>query len=199
MTALLDRKTLFVREHLGLFKASNAYDLVDPQAQQVVGRAQQELRGFFSKLLRFTDLKPRLPFTIHFHDGSAGDAVVLSVQRPFTWFRSVVSVMDGRGELIGTFRQKLLAIGPSMAILDPSGQPIGTLTGNWTGWNLEVKDAAGKLLCSVSKKWAGLGREMFTTADRYVIDLADDVRDPNVRRLLFAAPITADMVYKERA
>src|SRR5262245_23358786 len=81
MPALLDRQTLFVREHVGLFKASNAYDLVDPQAQAVVGRAQQELRGFFSKLLRFTDLKTRLPFTIHFHDAAAGDAVVLSVHQ----------------------------------------------------------------------------------------------------------------------
>ena len=197
MTALLDRKTLFVREHVGLFKAANAYDLVDPAGQQVVGRAQEEVRSFWAKLLRFTDFKTRLAFTIHFHDGAAGDAVVLSVHRPFTWFRSVVSVTDGRGQLVGQFRQKLLAIGPSMAILDPSGQELGTLTGSWTGWELEVKDAAGKRLCSVTKKWAGLGREMFSTADNYVIDLADDVRDPNVRRLLFAAPITADMVYKE--
>jgi len=199
MSGLLDRKTLFVREHVGLFKAANAYDLVDPASQQVVGRAQEQVRGFFSKLLRFTKWKTRLAFTIHFHDAAAGDAVVLSVHRPFTWFRSVVSVTDASGRPVGQFKQKLLAIGPSMWILDDAGREIGMLTGNWTGWKLQVKDKADRTLCAVSKQWAGVGRELFTSADNYVIDLADEVRDTQVRRLLFAAPITADMVYKEQA
>src|SRR5262245_44641058 len=199
MPGLLDRKTIFVREHVGMFKAANAYDLLDPQTQAVVGRAQEKVRGLFSKMLKFTNWKTRLSFTIHFHDASAGDAVALTVHRPFTWFRSVVTVTDGDGRTIGQFRQKLLAIGPKMWILDPAGKEIGMLTGNWTGWHLEVKDSSERVLASVTKKWAGIGRELFTSADNYIIDLSDDVKDADMRRLLFAAPITADMVYKEYA
>jgi uncharacterized protein YxjI len=196
-TGLLNRKTIFVREHVGLFKAANAYDLLDPETKEVVGRAQEKVRGFFTKMLKFTNWKTRLSFTIDFHDASGGDAVVLTVHRPFTWFRSLVSVSDTGGRLIGQFKQKLLAIGPKMWILDPSGKEIGMLSGNWTGWNLEVKDASGRVLSTVTKKWAGIGQELFTSADNYVIDLSDDVGDADLRRLLFAAPITADMVYKE--
>src|SRR5262245_15230089 len=196
-TTLLDRKTILVREHVGMFKAANAYDLLDPVSKEVVGRAQEKVRGIFSKMLKFTSWKTRLSFTIHFHDASASDAVVMTVHRPFTWFRSVVSVTDSSGVTIGQFRQKLLAIGPKMWILDPAGKEIGMLSGNWTGWNLQVKDASERVLATVSKQWAGIGKELFTSADNYIIDLSTDVKDANMRRLLFAAPITADMVYKE--
>jgi uncharacterized protein YxjI len=197
MAQLLDRKTIFVREHVGMFKAANAYDLLDPESKQVVGLAQEKVSGFFRKMLKFTKWKSKLSFRIDFHDASAGDAIVLTVHRPFTWFRSVVTVSDAAGATVGTFRQKLLTIGPKMWILDPAGQEIGMLEGNWTGWHLQMKDKAGRVLATVTKKWAGMGKELFTTADNYIIDLSEEVTDPNMRRLLFAAPITADMVYKE--
>jgi len=202
MAGLLDRDKLFVREHVGMFKARNAYDLLDPATKEVVGRAEETVRGPLRKLLRFTSMKTLLSFTIHFHDAAAGDpstggAVVLTVRRPFTWFRSVVTVTDAAGKVLGRFRQKLVTIGPKMWILDASGAEIGMLKGDWIGWNLQVVDNQGRALATVTKKWAGIGKELFTSADNYIIDVADEVTDPDMRRLLFAAPITADMVYKE--
>jgi uncharacterized protein YxjI len=196
---LLDRDKLFVREHVGMFKAANAYDLLDPATSQVIGRAQQRVRGFFGKMMRFTSWKKYLGFRIDFVDTAAGDAVVLTVTRPFTWFRSKVAVLDGSGAQVGTFRQKLLAIGPKMFIDGADGRQIGMLRGSWTGWNIEVVDPQERPLAKVTKKWAGIGKELFTSADNYLIDVSDEVQDPNMRRLLFAAPITADMVYKEYA
>jgi uncharacterized protein YxjI len=197
MPGLLDRDKLFVREHVGMFKARNAYDLLDPVSQAVVGRAEEKVYGFFRKLMKFTSWKTMMSFTIYFHDASAGDATVLTVHRPFTWFRSVVSVTDASGRVIGRFRQKLMAIGPKMWILDAAGNEIGMLKGDWIGWNLQVVDKAERPLATITKKWAGVGKELFTSADNYMIDLSDEVRDADMRRLLFAAPITADMVYKE--
>jgi uncharacterized protein YxjI len=197
MAGLLDRKTILVREHVGMFKAANAYDLLDPTFGEVIGRAQEQVSGLWRKVLRFTSWKTKLSFTIHFHDATANDAVVLTVHRPFTWFRSVVTVRDAEGNVVGAFRQKLMAIGPKMHILDPGGREIGMLTGNWTGWNLQIVDASEKVLGTVTKKWAGIGKELFTSADNYVIDLSEDVKDAGMRRMLFAAAITADLVYKE--
>lgn len=197
MAGLLDRDKIFVREHVGMFKARNAYDLLDPATKDVVGRAEETVRGPFRKLLRFTSMKTMLSFTIHFHDASADDAVVLTVRRPFTWFRSIVTVTDASGRVIGRFRQKLVTIGPKMWILDATGREIGMLKGDWIGWNLKVVDNNDRALATVTKKWAGIGKELFTSADNYIIDVADEVTDPDMRRLLFAAPITADMVYKE--
>ncbi len=121
MAGLLDRKTIVVRERVRMLKAANAYDLLDPATGQPVGFVEEQVSGFWRKLLRFTSWKTRLSFRITFHDLSAGGAVVLTVSRPFTWFRSVVTVSDATGKPVGTFRQKLLAIGPKMWVLGPGG------------------------------------------------------------------------------
>ncbi len=48
------------------------------------------------------------------------------------------------------------------------------------------------------KKWAGLGREMFTSADNYVLEIADHVpQNENIRKLILAAVMCIDMVLKE--
>ncbi len=49
-----------------------------------------------------------------------------------------------------------------------------------------------------TKKWAGLGKEMFTSADNYVLEIADSVPlDDTIRKLILAAVMCIDMVLKE--
>jgi len=199
MSGLFDRSTLFVREHVGMFKAANAYDLLDPRTTEIVGRVQERVGGFFRKMMKFTAWKTKMAFHIEFLDLSAGETVVMTVSRPFTWFRSVVTVADPTGRVLGSFRQKLIAWGPKMWVLGPDGTEIAELKGDWKGWNYTFTDASGRVLGTVTKKWAGIGKELFTSADNYIIDVAPECTDPSVRALLFAAPITADMVYKEYA
>lgn len=197
MPGLLDRSTVLVKEHVGMFKVANAYDLLDPLTTEVVGRVQERVGGLLRKIMKLTSWKSKMAFHIDFHDLTAGDEIVLKVSRPFTWFRSVVSVTDGTGRLLGSFKQKLIAWGPKMWVLDPSGAEIAELKGDWKGWNYTFTDSAGRVLGTVAKKWAGIGKELFTSADNYIIDLSPECKDADARRLLFAAPITADMVYKE--
>jgi len=53
-------------------------------------------------------------------------------------------------------------------------------------------------LASVSKKWAGLGKELFTSADNYMLSVNDGVAaDSPVRILVMAAVMCIDMVLKE--
>lgn len=50
----------------------------------------------------------------------------------------------------------------------------------------------------MTKKWAGLGKELFTSADNYVLQIADKVpADGPVRPLILAAVMCIDMVLKE--
>ena len=51
----------------------------------------------------------------------------------------------------------------------------------------------------VSKKWNGLGKELFTSADNYVLQISEDVPPDNpIRELIMAAVMCIDMVLKER-
>ena len=53
-------------------------------------------------------------------------------------------------------------------------------------------------LAHVTKKWAGLGKELFTSADNYVLEISDSVPPDNpIRQLIMAAVMCIDMVLKE--
>ena len=50
----------------------------------------------------------------------------------------------------------------------------------------------------MTKKWAGLGKEMFTSADNYILEIAESVpADSRLRILILAAVLCIDMVLKE--
>jgi hypothetical protein len=64
MDAVLNKNLFFVKEHVGLFKAANSFDIFDPETKQQVMHCREENLGFFTKLFRFTDYKRMTPFDI---------------------------------------------------------------------------------------------------------------------------------------
>ena len=184
-----------VKEHVGLFKAANNFDLYDPATGQIVLLCREETLGLFTKILRFTDYKRYTPFDISVRT-PAGELVV-QVTRGIAILRSRVEVRDGKGRLLGTFRQKLFSIGGAFDILDLSEKVVCTLKGKWTGWDFRFLSGTTQL-AHVTKKWAGIGKELFTSADNYVISIAPSVpADGPARPLIVAAGLCIDMVFKE--
>ena len=194
MHPVLRQNTFFVKEHVGIFKAANNYDVYDPQTKQIIMECREPNLGFISKILRFTDYKRMTPFEVVV---TAAGKPVVTVKRGISLFKSTVRVLDERGTLIGTFKQKWFSLGGAFNVLDANDQPVCTLKGKWTGW--EFKFLQGdKELAVVSKKWAGLGKELFTTADNYVLSINEAVpADSTVRSLILAAVMCIDMVLKE--
>jgi uncharacterized protein YxjI len=50
----------------------------------------------------------------------------------------------------------------------------------------------------VSKKWAGIAKEFFTTADKYIVDIDQNIKDVKARMLVLSAALTIDLVLKEQ-
>jgi uncharacterized protein YxjI len=52
---------------------------------------------------------------------------------------------------------------------------------------------------TINKKWGGLTKELFTTADKYIvsIDRKENLTNDFVRALIVATATTIDMVLKE--
>ena len=195
MHPALQRNMYFVKEHTGLFKAANNYDVLDPQTSQIVLLCREDDLGFFTKLLRFTDYKRMTPFDVRIK--SPDGVTLVRVTRGVSFFMSHVKVLDEHDRVVGGFKQKFFSIGGRFTVLDAQDQPVCTLQGNWTGWDFKFV-AGTAVLAQVTKKWAGLGKELFTSADNYMLTIADSVRpdDPR-RRLLLAAVMSIDMVLKE--
>ena len=195
MHPTLNQNLFLVKEHVGLFKAANNFDILDPETGRVVLECREEQLGMFTKLLRFTDYKRMTPF--HIEVRVPGGGVVVQIKRGVSIFLSRVQVMDGGGRVIGSFKQKLFSIGGAFDVLDTTDSVICTLKGKWTGWDFSFA-ADGTEYARVTKKWAGIGRELFTSADNYVLSITRAV-PPNspARPLILAAVLCIDMVLKE--
>ncbi|MCC9016742.1 MULTISPECIES: phospholipid scramblase-related protein [Flavobacterium] len=195
MNPILNQNLFLVKEHVGMFKASNNYDIYNPESNQIILNCRENNLGFFTKMLRFTDYKRMTPFNVEI--AAASGEKLISVKRGIAVFRSNVEVFDDKERLIGTFKQKFFSFGGRFEILDKNEKPVATLQGKWTGWDFKFTHE-NKQLAQVSKKWAGMGKELFTSADNYVLQIEETVaQDSPQRQLILAAVMCIDMVLKE--
>ena len=195
MHELLSKNLFLVKEHVGMFKAANNYDVYDPETGSVTMECREPKLGRLTQLLRFTDLKQNTPFDIHLTDTSGRP--ILRITRGVSVFLSRVSVLDADDVEVGGFKQKLFSVGGAFDVLDKNESVLCSLRGKWTGW--EFKFLAGDTeFARVTKKWAGVGKELFTSADNYVLEISDSVApDSRLRILILAAVLCIDMVVKE--
>lgn len=196
MHSVLSRNLFLVKEHVGLFKAANNFDVFDPDTGETIIHCREPNLGLVTKLFRFTDYKRMTPFEVVLTtpDGEK----VLSVKRGISLLLSRVRVFDEEGNPIGGFKQKFFSLGGAFTVLDDQDQPLCRLKGKWTGWDFKFLGDNGQEFAHVSKQWAGIGKEMFTSADNYVLKINDDVPpDHPIRELIMAAVMCIDMVLKE--
>ncbi len=191
----LNKNLFLVKEHVGLFKAANNYDIHDPQTGEIIMHCREDNLGGFTKLLRFTEYKRLTPFDVRITTPDGQQLV--RITRGITFLRSRVTVVDGDDQVIGGFRQKLLSIGGAFDLLDADDKVICHLVGKWTGWDFKFM-AGDTEFAHVTKKWAGIGKELFTSADNYILEITEAVPPDNRVRLLILAAVTCiDMVLKE--
>jgi uncharacterized protein YxjI len=195
MHAVIRNNLFFVKEQVGLFKAANNYDIYDPSTNQKIIECREPNLGIFTKIFRFTDYKRMTPFNVEVRTPDGQN--ILSVKRGFSIFDSRVEVFDELGKLAGTFSRKFFSIGGKFDVLDAQGTLICTLQGKWTSWDFKFMKGE-KELANVSKKWAGLGKELFTSADNYMLTIDSSVATNDTARvLIMAAVLCIDMVLKE--
>ncbi|MBI2926491.1 MAG: oxidoreductase [Verrucomicrobia bacterium] len=193
---LLDRSTFFVKERVGFVKLTDTYDILDPATQQSIGLAKEEPPGW-AKWLRLLISKQLLPTRVNVYEVE-GQPPAFSIQRPFTFLRATVKVTAPDGQSFGHFKSKLFSLGGGFYVFDTQGQQVAEVKGDWKGWNFKFLSKDGRELGTVTKKWAGIGKELFTSADNYIIALNEAALGSAVAVvLLLAAGLAIDIVFKE--
>ena len=194
-SALLNRTIFFVKERTGLLKLVDTYDIFDPATNRQIGIAKEE-PPTWAKFLRLAVEKHRLPTCVNVYEAE-GAPPILSIHRGFTFLRTKMHVTCA-GKKLGYFRSKLISIGGGFHVFDTRDQQVAEVKGNWKGWDFKFLTKQGREIGSVTKKWAGLGRELFTSADNYVISLSGlGGANPEAAALLLAAGLSIDIVFKE--
>ena len=185
MNPLLNNQLFLIKEHIGMFKAANNFDIYNPETGEMMMTCREEKLGFFTKMFRFTKYKMMTPF--HVEIKSMSEEPVMSIMRKSSfWGFTPVSVMDEKGKLVGTMKRKFRF-----------GQLICTLKGNFIGWDFKIsKD--DQEWANITKKWAGIGKELFTSADNYILEINHLVpKDDQVRTIMLGAVLCIDFLLKE--
>lgn len=196
---MLNRKAYFIREHVGFLRLSDTYDILDPETQGQLGIAQEK-PGVAIHLLRFLLNKRLLPTRVYVYQGNDPEdesKLLFSIRRGFNFLSAKVDICDAHERVVGWFKSKVFSLGGAFRVFDASGNEVALVKGDWKGWNFRFLDENQNEMGSVTKKWAGIGKELFTSADNYIISFHQEPV-PATAVLLLAAGLAVDIVYKER-
>ncbi|RYY38528.1 MAG: scramblase [Chitinophagaceae bacterium] len=183
----------FIDEKVQFLKFGNEYRVYDATGFQI-GMVRQNVPGWH-KVLRLLLNKKMLPFQLAITDSNEQE--VATIHRGWTFWMSKITIKDGSGNDIGYIRQRFTFLKPKFQIFDTSGQQISEISGDWKAWNFNIVDPGGNQIGSINKKWAGLGKELFTTADKYNVSIVPQYAEDRNKMNIVATAITIDMVLKE--
>ncbi|MCG8588333.1 MAG: hypothetical protein MJE66_03505 [Proteobacteria bacterium] len=200
LATLLDgRPELFVQQRkewveiLIDWETHNQYAVMDAEGSEV-GRlveAKDGVGGF----LRRTFLGSHRSLRIGVLDG--GGRLLAEFTRPFFWFFSTLSVvLEGRPR--GCVRRRFGVVHRVYDLEDEHGRVFGRIRSpRWRIWTFRVYDEHGLHCATISKKWGGGLREIFSDADTFRIDFGSSRFSVEQRAVLLAAAICIDFDFFE--
>jgi len=192
---LLQRASFFVRERVGFMRFGDVYDLLDPESQQPVGVARETPS---LPWLRLLVNKRFLPTVVDVLEAD-GVTPALRLTKGATFLRVRIEVGAADGRRLGTLRNRFFSLSGVIEVLDADGRKVGEFSGGVFSWTRELKDVAGNVLGTMDKKWAGVGKELFTSADNYHLSVAPaSVGKPDTVALLLAACLAYDVTFAEQ-
>lgn len=173
-------------------ETSNRYEVMSPTGQTALYAA--ETGGGVMAFLTRGFFKNRRPFTMTLAEPHGG--VAFTLRRPWTWFFSELHVHDEHGALLGVIDQKFAFFSREFEIRSATGETLALIKGPFfRPWTFRIL-AGGQEIGKISKQWGGLGREMFTDADTFGLELGTAM-DPKLRALALGATFLIDFLYFE--
>lgn len=122
---------------------------------------------------------------------------VLRMHAPFRWIHREITVMDVAGKPLGTVRKRFTFPHTRYDVFDAHGRTIFEIARGFVKqWTFTVR-RDGNDVAVLTKRWSGLGREMFTDADRLQLQFPE-ITDPTERKILLGALFLIDFAHFEK-
>lgn len=177
------------------FELTNKYDVYAGGTSPTL-RVEEQGGGFVGFLLRMI-LSAARPFHAHVVDAPTG-RVLMRLHRRFRFIFHRLEVIAGNGEKIGAVERRWSWLRRVYDIHDAQGNAVLQVFGPfWKPWTFELR-AREQPVGVITKRWSGLGKELFTDADNFGVEMRD-LPEPFHRALAFAALVLIDIVHFERA
>ena len=191
-TNFFETNSYFIDEKVKVFNFSNIYKIYNDRGE-IIGSIVQKLSSG-QKLQQLVFDKSKLPF--YFEIRNAQDEVEAIISRGWSFFMSRIQIKDSKGNITWTLQQKFNFLKPAFQILDTSGTIIANITGNWLAKDFVIKTPFGIQIARITKKWAGLVQEIFTTADKYNVSIDPKYATNQYKIAILSSAISIDIIYK---
>lgn len=195
MSDLLSRNVLVINQKAKLIELTDEYRIRDEEGNDI-GYIREEGQSALKKAARLvSDLDQFFTHRLAVYD-SAGTKVV-ELLRPRKIMKSRVEITDGEGRPVGTIVQKNVFGKKRFALEGAAGDTLGGINAeNWRSWDFAIEDATGAEVGRITKKWAGLLKEGFTTADNYILEIGGEV-SPALRLMMLGSAAGVDLALKQ--
>lgn len=186
---LLTEPILVVNQKAKLFEKKAEYEVFDQ-----LGRKMGGVRQFGTSMSRVAVGRDNATKRLQIVD--AQGMPLFTLTRPATVLKSKVIVMRGDGTHIGQIVQENTGVLGSVLggrfnirfRLEAEGVSLGTVNAeSWQAWDFSLQDPHGSEFARITKTWAGLGRQSYTKADNYVLEIHRHLEEPLISLVVCAA------------
>ena len=188
-----DTNSYFIDEKVNYFKFENAYKIYNDKGENIGAVVQKLSAG--QKILRLFVKKAMLPFLLEIKNNN--NELEASISRGWTFFMSKIIIKNAQGIQVGSIQQKFKIFKPTFKIFNAYNIIVAEITGDWKAWNFVIKDPSNVQIGAISKKWAGAMKEIFTTADKYNVNIDPNYSNKENKIAILSGAITIDMILKE--
>jgi uncharacterized protein YxjI len=195
MAELMATDRLVISQKAKLVELTNQYVIRDAEGNEL-GYIQEEGQTKAKKVLRFvSNVDQFLTHRLAIYD--TGGNKILQMTRPAKLIKSRLKVEDGSERPVGEIVQENVFGKIRFQMMNTSGEPVGEIRAeNWRAWDFAIVDSAGTEIGRIDKKFVGILKAAFTTADNYIVDIQSGVTG-DLRLLLLAAATAVDTALKQ--
>jgi len=186
--------SMAVSQKRKLIELTNEYDIYGRDGA-VIGTVVEVNQSGLKKAARFlTSLDQFMTHTLEVRD-SAGQ-VLMVLTRPAKIMKSTLVVSHPNGSELGRLVQRNM-FGKIRFGMEAGGAEVGSLNAqNWIAWNFQLQDSTGREIGRITKTFEGFLTTMFTTADKYSVELDPTLTEP-LKSLAIAAALCVDTALKQ--
>ena len=171
------------------FETANSYSVLTVEGDVLLHVAEES--GWVGRQF----LGNHRPMTLHIVDPDGNP--VMTASRAFFWFLSHLHVEDADGNHIGSLLRRFGFLKRIFAIEDAGGSELARVEGKMLRPNTFMIYRQGDEIARVTKQWSGIGREAFTDADTFHVQMNTEVADESFALLVVATALAIDLDFFE--
>jgi uncharacterized protein YxjI len=192
---LFKRNLLVISQKAKLIELTDEYRVRDEEGNDI-GYIREEGQSTLKKAARLlTDLDQFFTHRLAMYDKDG--TKVVELLRPRKIMKSRVEITDGEGRPVGVIVQQNVLGKKKFGLQSATGEQLGRVNAeNWRAWDFAIEDMTGQEVGRITKKWAGLLKEGFTTADNYVLEITGQVSD-DLRLMMLGSAAGVDLALKQ--